>query len=300
MARSSERIGEYRIIDEVKRTPSAIVYDAVHLVLPRRARIKVMAPPTTQLAVRALREPYILETLQHPGTPRVFESSRLSDGRPWFAREHVDGPTLAELARIRPLERREVIEIIRDVAEVLAHGHRLGVIHCGLRPERIVITQDKAAFPVCLPEWSDARAHDASPMAYVPAAGAWAYAAPELVAGEPVDDRVDVYALGVIAYRLLTGVMPTAEAVPTELRCPEAPRELTGMVDQMLSFDRWDRPSAAEVRGDLAWLTDAIATSALRMRKPRWTPQINQVNPPIQHEPTRDLGLRPVRGDDVD
>ena len=281
MARSNDRIGEYRVVGEVSRTPVAITLDAVHLVLPRRALIKIVSAPTERLAVRALREPYFLETLEHPGIVRVYESALLPDRRPWFAREHVEGPTLATRMRPGLIDRADVIAILRDLADVLAHAHGRGVIHGGLRPERIVLTDRTRGFPLCLVDWSDARAHDAMAVAYVPSPGGWPYAAPELLAGESVDDRADVFALGVIAYQLLTGVMPvTSQLVPTEVRCPDAPRELTGMIDQMLSFDRWDRPSASDVRADLGWLGEAIATSMLRMRRPRWTPQIAMASVP--------------------
>ena len=288
--RASERIGEYRIVGEIARTPQAVSYDAVHLVLPRRALVKVMVAPTEKLAIKALREPFFMETLQHPGVARVYESALLPDRRPWFARELVEGSTLAMRLGIGSVDRHEIIVLLRDVAEVLAHAHQRGVIHCGLRPNRITLTGNARGYPVCIADWSDARAHDAAPVPYVPTPGGWPYAAPEQVAGDRVDDRADVFALGVIAYQLLTGALPfdhgavsmrdaAIQHVPTEVRCPDAPRELTGLVDQMLALDRWDRPSCAEVRADLTWLVEALATSVLRLRKPRWTPQVTFTPP---------------------
>lgn len=291
MTRVSERIGEYRIVGEIARTPGAVAYDAVHLVLPRRALIKVMAAPTEKLAVKALREPFFLESLQHPGIARVYESALLPDRRPWFARELVEGTTLATRLGAENIDRHEAIVLLRDLAEVLAHAHQRGVIHCGLRPNRVTLTRGTRGFSLCIADWADARAHDAAPVPYAPVPGGWPYAAPEQVAGDRVDDRADVFALGVIAYQLLTGALPFEHGavamrdveppgglaihhVPTEVRCPDAPRELTQLVDQMLALDRWDRPSAAEVRADLTWLVEALAASVLRLRKPRWTPQV--------------------------
>jgi serine/threonine protein kinase len=174
-----------------------------------------------------------------------------------------------------------------------------------------VITGRARGFPLCITDWSDARIHDtASPG---PVITQRAYAAPELLEGtsidsadsadsalpsggqrarvEPglaIDDRVDVFSLGVMAYQALTGVVPTvasraldnAQLVPTEVRCPEAPPELTSLVDQMLAPDRWDRPSSAEIHAELLQLALELAPppprppSELRIRRPRWTPSV--------------------------
>jgi serine/threonine protein kinase len=133
------------------------------------------------------------------------------------------------------------------------------------------------------------------------------YIAPELAqqdaggAAEIVDDRFDMFALGVIAYRALTGALPPLairDALPRiatgELR-PDAPRELVAIIDSLLAADRFDRPSASEVRAGIDWLFDILpalspaaasrpmsvpagptgfASLPLRLRKPRWTPDL--------------------------
>lgn len=269
---------------------------AVHQVLPRRALLRLGASHTE--AIRVLREACLLEALHHPGIPRVYESGLLPDRRPWFACEVVDAPALGATPS-GAVDRLAAIALLRDVAEVLEHAHRRGAIHCGLRPSRIALTGRARGFPLCLTDWSDARAHDAAPQPYQPSVASWHYTSPELATGAPIDDRVDIYALGVIAYQLLTGVLPFAGRVatttageqqhtPTEVHCPDAPRELTQLVDQMLAYDQWDRPSSAEVHADLTWLVESMATASpraatgiVRIRRPRWTPPLAFHSGPI-------------------
>jgi eukaryotic-like serine/threonine-protein kinase len=285
-----ERIGNYRIDGELGRDATGVVYEARHLVLPRRAVVKVMETAEPRpLAVQLLREACILEALEHPGIVRVFESGLLPDRRPWFAHERVEGATVADLLAEGPLEAPHAVVLVRDIAEVLEHAHRRGVVHCGLRPDRIVITGRTRGFPLCIADWSDARIHDtASPG---PVLVDRAYAAPEQIDGGPIDDRVDVFSLGVIAYQVLTGVVPTlappaideygnTQYMPAQVRAPKAPPELTSLVDQMIAYDRWDRPSSAEVHAELVQLAHDLAPPAprppsdLRIRRPRWTPEV--------------------------
>jgi len=300
VARVGERIGEYRIVGERTRAATFSTFEAVHAVLPRRALLKVMSSTVQRIAVRALREAYFLETLEHVGIPRLFESALLPDRRPWFACEMIEGRNLASVIGQASTERIELIALLRDIAEVLAHAHKHGLVHTALRPERILLTARTRPFSVCIPDWGEARAHDAPGASYVPLAGSWHYAAPELVSGEAVDDRADVFSLGVIGYQLLTNTLPfdrgaiamresAGHHVPTEVRCPDAPRELTGMIDQMLSFDRWDRPTSGEVRADLTWLLESLASSMLRIRKPRWTPEITFASVSVDESEPLDL-----------
>lgn len=319
-----ERIGNYRVERELGPTGSGILLQARHQVLPRRAIIKVVhaafaaVPP---YVVQTLREACILDAIDHPGVPIVYESGLLWDRRPWFAFEAIRGPTLEDVLAPGALPVIEAARLMRDLADILEHAHRRGVIHRGLRPDRIVVTGERR-FPLCIPDWSEAIAHDAS-ASMPPPDGCRAYVAPELAhqgAGgvERVDDRADMFALGAIAYRALTGALPfdddadDAPYVAVHARRPGAPRGLAAMIDSLLSFDRFDRPNASEVRGGLDWLfrtvpdlqqhaapeacesfdeVDVLArdTAGLqepivvpdqpRVRRPRWTPNVQYVEP---------------------
>jgi serine/threonine-protein kinase len=287
------RIGNYRLIEERGRDASGVVHEARHIVLPRKAIVKVMETSEARpLALQLLREACILEALEHPGIVRVYESGLLPDRRPWFAHELVEGATVDDLVSAGPVEPSHAVILLRDIADVLEHAHRRGIVHCNLRPDLIVITGRTRGFPLCIVDWSDARAHDTSSRGPVPVLRE--YVAPELVQGGAIDDRVDVFSLGVIAYQALTGVLPfdgqtqatdadgAPQHVPTTVRCPEVPPALTTLVDQMLAADRWDRPSSAEVHAELTELALELAEpppvapqgAGMRMRKPRWTPSI--------------------------
>ncbi len=297
-----QRIGEYRIERLLTRTATGIEYLGEHLVLPRRAVLKAMVPNVAPISM--LREACILEALQHPGVVRVYESGLLPDRRPWFAREVIEGTSIASALAPGAIDRIDIIGLLRDLSEVLAHAHHRGIVHANLRPDKIMLTSRQRGFPLCIVDWSDARAHDAAAAPHTPSMASWYYTAPEIISGDAIDDRADMFSIGVIAYRLLTGVLPfdgpmatardgTAMPPPTELRCPDAPRELTTMVDQMLAHDRWDRPSASEVHADLSWLAEALAVppQGLRIRRPRWTPALDFTPHDRQRNPELEVDL---------
>ncbi|MEO8846961.1 MAG: serine/threonine-protein kinase [Kofleriaceae bacterium] len=292
------RIGDYQIEHELAVGPSVAIYRAVHSVLPRRVLLKVAREPGDSVAV--LREACILAALPHPGIVRVYETGRLADLRTWFAYEIVEGLMLAGTFVLGAIEAAIAVGMIRDVAEVLAYAHQRGVIHGGVTPERLVVTGRGRGFPMCITDWSAARAHDAEAMSL---GEPTPFTAPELIAGDTIDDRADVFALGVVAYRALTGELPREPLVPTAVHCPEVPRELSGLIDQMLAFERWDRPSAAEVRAELGSLATSLtaqrAPDVVRIRKPRWTPQID-LGTRMRADTEADPGILPSTRDDVE
>ena len=236
----------YRVVGEL----GGGLFEAEHTVLPRRAILKTVPDALAwvkPLRVAVMREACILEALQHPGIVRLFETGLCDDGRPWFAYEDVDGTALSDLRR--PLGLAELVGLVRDLCDILEHAHRRGIIHDGLHPDRILLTD--RAFPIVIDDWSTARPHDApAAIPSLPRPDARRYLAPELAHGDPIDDRADVYALGMIAKAQL----PSA-----------APRALALLLDQMTAPDRWDRPAISEVRL-------ALETIPVALLRPRWTP----------------------------
>lgn len=298
-----DRIGHYRVDAELGASGAGVLIQAQHLVLPRRVLIKVVHPAFAAIqdhVVQILREACILEAIGHPGVPMIYESGVLRDRRPWFAFEVIAGPTLEQALAPALLGWFDTTNVIRDLAEILEAAHRRGVIHRGLRPDRVVITNERR-YPVCIPDWSEAIAHDAAPHA-LPATPdhARAYVAPELAEASAhpeaspseIDDRVDVFALGAIASRALARA--------------DAPDELVAIIEACLSPDRFDRPSAGDVRAALDRVLDRVrrdappvqqhaaaqfttprgkmdddvstrsnlVLTASRLRRPRWTPDV--------------------------
>jgi serine/threonine protein kinase len=240
-------------------------------------------------AVQLLREACLLEALPHPGVPRVYETGLLADRRPWFAVEPFDGVALAARFGRGPLPAAEIAWLVRDLSVILEHAHRRGIVHRALRPEVVVLD----ARGVHVVDWSDARAHDAPRAPHAPAQGSRPYVAPELVMGDVADDRADVYALGAIAYRALTGALPCAHPAIAERGA------LARLVEQMLARAPFDRPSSTEVRAELdamevpqnaAPVAVDVERSSPRIRKPRWTPAFATV------VPTGEVGAPPIDG----
>jgi serine/threonine-protein kinase len=248
------RIGDYKVACELEAEESGVVYLATHVVLPRRVALKVMHASSAWLrsvAIKVLREACLLEAMHHPGIPRVYECGVLPDRRPWTAFEYIEGTTIAETQRPGPLSLADVVVMLRDVADLLAHAHGRGVVHRQLTADAIVRTPERG-FGFAVTHWDNALTLDTK-------------------ARVELDTRDDVFALGVIAFRALTGGMPDAQ---TTAECvPWAPAELAGLIDQMLASEPVARPPSTEVRDRARWLAESIEqVSPLLIDKSRWTP----------------------------
>lgn len=248
------RIGDYSLTAELGIEETGVLYLGTHVVLPRQAAIKVMHASSAWLrsiAIQMLREACLLEALNHPGIPRVYECGVLDDRRPWTAFERIEGVTIGSSIASGPLPLVDVVCVLRDVADLLHHAHSRGVVHRRLTADAIVRTPDRP-FGVCVRHWDDALTLDTEVRV-------------------AIDTRDDVHALGVIVFRALTG-FPPDRAVSTADRCPSAPTELASLVDHMLATDPTARPSSEEVRSRARWLAETI--EPLVLDKPRWTPPL--------------------------
>ncbi|OFV79385.1 MAG: hypothetical protein A2Y78_15150 [Acidobacteria bacterium RBG_13_68_16] len=155
---------------------------------------------------RFLREGKLGEQLHHPNIVRIYAAGE-EKGRPFLAMELVSGRTLKELLRQHgPLPPRRALEIARDIAEALDYAHAKGVIHRDLKPENVMVLPDGT---LKVMDFGIARLSDqpglTSSNLFL---GTPLYAAPEMVDPKSIDHRVDLYALGIILYEMLEGVVP--------------------------------------------------------------------------------------------
>ena len=238
------RVGDYRIERELRSEDTGLVYVGAHVVLPRRAAVKVMHPAQAYmraLAVQILREACVLEALSHPGVPRVYECGVLDDKRPWVALELITGDTVAELVVRQPLALAELVTMLHAAAGVLEHAHARGVVHNRLTDASIVRTPHRSV-PFSVRGWGDVVAHDSN------------------LAAEPSGD---VHDLGLVAFRALTGAM-LREGDTVSAVAPTVPVELAALVDDMVAREPTARPTAAEVRERAHALVTTLAPEPAR------------------------------------
>jgi serine/threonine-protein kinase len=259
-------VGSYRLIREIGRGGMGTVYEAKHVVLPRKAAIKVMHGDLKKqpgMATRVVQEASILEDIRHPGVVRVYECALLPDHRPWIAMELVEGETLASrLAHRGTLPPYEVATLLAEITDVLAAVHARGVVHRDLKPDNILLAPADREFPLRLIDWGVARL---GPLGRLTldglTPGTPIYMSPEQATGRNIAAPCDMYSLGVIAYELLTGRPPfdgrtlaevvsmhlASEAAPLSELCKAQP-ELCELVHRMLEKEPSLRPGAIEVR----------------------------------------------------
>jgi len=259
---------------------------AVDRKLGRRVVLKRPAARADDLGLE--REARVLARLEHPSIVPIHDAGRDRDGTPFYAMKLVDGETLeARIARATRFdERLALLAIVTAVSEAMAYAHAQGVIHRDLKPASIVVGAFGEAVII---DWGQARVIDEPGEGDPDAPGdglardAAGYLAPEQAAGQPVDRRTDVHALGALLYHVLSGVPPlgpaTGEAasgavlgapIAVDVREPRVPRELAAIVRKAMARAPDQRyPSAVELAEDLRRYRDGRLVAAHRYRP--WT-----------------------------
>ena len=261
------------------------VYRARHVRVPREAAIKVLrrALVADSYAVAAFnREARNAASVgDHPNVAAVYDFGETSDGLVFLAMEYIEGETLARRLEREPvLPPHRAVEIVRQIAAGLTAAHELPepVVHRDLKPDNILLkaTRDGSDW-VKIVDFGIAKAAKRDTQLLTTpglVVGTPRYMSPEQLTGSTIDVRADVYALAIIAYRLLTGSMPFASAgpddestiqwalqrltqppLPLERVSPgvERPSGVQAVFDRALQRDPNQRtPSAAEFARDLA------------------------------------------------
>jgi eukaryotic-like serine/threonine-protein kinase len=214
---SSEHGSQYRILRVIGEGGMGTVYEAEQTNPRRRVAIKAIRPGrvTPQIRRRFEYEAQILGRLEHPGIARLYETdSQLIDGelRIYLAMELIHGKPIDEYAVTARLTTKDKLLLMTRVCEAIAYAHRMGVIHRDLKPGNILV--ESGGQPKVL-DFGVARSIDSRGMVTTQLTqtgqiiGTLTYMSPEQVeaTGQP-DTRSDVYALGVILYKLLSGTIP--------------------------------------------------------------------------------------------
>jgi eukaryotic-like serine/threonine-protein kinase len=247
-------------------------------VLAREVAVKVLHRSLSGdqgFVERFRREARAAATLNHPNIVAVYDWGAV-DGIYYMVMEYVHGRSVRELlnagGRLAPAQ---AAEIVRQTLLALEHAHDKGIVHRDLKPENILITTDGV---VKLTDLGLARAFaDAKATRAGAVTGTVQYLSPEQIRGEPADPRSDLYALGIVAFELLTGELPftgetpmaiaykhLSDHVPPPSRfTPDVGPELDGFVASATDHDREMRPeSARAMRADL----ETIAAGLPRAR----------------------------------
>jgi hypothetical protein len=207
-----ESIGPFRILGLLGEGGMGRVYRALERTPPREVALKVAGLPTRGALERFQREIELLAQLEHPGIARLYATGvDERSGLPWLSMELVHGEDLGHwAARVQP-GRESSISVLLSICAAVQYAHGRGVLHRDLKPSNVFVTPEGDARVL---DFGIARLlgpSDGKDLTLTVAGqilGTLPYMAPEQLAGEPVDARSDVYALGVIAYELLGGQLP--------------------------------------------------------------------------------------------
>jgi serine/threonine-protein kinase len=251
------RLGKYDLGGVLGEGAMGIVYRGFDPQLRRPVAVKTIRPAlagshgtASSAAARLRHEAQACGRLSHPAVVAIYEYGE-DRGRAYIAAEYVDGCTLERLLAACPVpDDSAIVRIVGRLLEAIGAAHEAGVLHRDIKPSNVLVTP---AGGVKLADFGiasiDGRDHDAARIVGTPG-----YIAPEQFLGEPQDERSDLFAAGVLLYRLLTGDSPFA-GEPDEMRRrtlkthPPMPSKATGG-RRNAAFDAVVRKALAKRRDD--------------------------------------------------
>src|SRR5918911_309714 len=259
--------GRYRIMRRLGTGGMANVYLAEDQELGRRVAIKILNDRHAgddQFIERFRREAKNAAGLSHPNIVSIYDRGE-AEGTYYIAMEFLDGRSLKELIISRgPTPIRIAIDYTRQILAAIGHAHRNGIVHRDIKPHNVVVDPEGR---LKVTDFGIARS-GASQMTEVGSIiGTAQYLSPEQARGSPVDQRSDLYSVGIVLYEMLTGKVPFTGDTPLEIAMkhlsevpvppseirPELPESLDLVVLRALAKDPDDRyQTAEEMDADLA------------------------------------------------
>jgi TolB-like protein/tetratricopeptide (TPR) repeat protein/predicted Ser/Thr protein kinase len=262
-------ISHYRIIRQLGRGGMGEVYEAEDLNLRRRVALKILPPEVARDEERLRRFQREAETLARLNHPRIVTiySVEEADGVRFLTMEYVEGSTLREAVRSGGLPIDRLVGLARQLSEALAAAHERGVLHRDLKPENVLLDRDGQLkvldFGLAKSGPSEAvtalRGEQATLTIEGQLLGTVPYMSPEQAEGRSLDERSDIFSLGVMLYELATGERPFAGDTQTALlsailrdapvplgdQRPDLPSGFRELIERCLEKDPVQRPQSA-------------------------------------------------------
>lgn len=286
---AGEILGAYEVVRRVGQGGMGTVYEAVRRDdTQQRVALKTVGRSARgrSLTSRFANERRILASLQHRNIASLFDAAVSDDGVPYFIMEFVDGTPIDRYCTTHRLALADRLRLFRQVCGAVQHAHTRLVVHRDLKPDNILVTSDGT---VKLLDFGIAKLIDVDAQQLTRTAAGdtpltAAYASPEQLRGEEMGTATDVYSLGVLLTKLLTGVTPFHDVSPVS-RFYDAVNRLPAPAPSSLLADGLERdlgvPAhrlADQVRGEL----DAIVLMALRKEPERRYASVEALNLDIQ------------------
>ncbi len=264
----------YELLDPLGSGGMAVVYRALDRRLNRNVAIKIMRPELAhneKFRQRFRTESHAIAKLNHPNIVGVFDVSH-SESVEYIVMELLDGVTLKQYLRDHgPLDVRKALNFSMQIAGALSHAHSKGIVHRDIKPQNIVIVGEDT---VKVADFGIANLQSEMPHVENEAIGSVHYISPEQARGLPVDERSDIYSLGIVMYEMLSGTLPFdgdddraialkhLSTVPKPLReiAPSVPEAFSSVVMKAMAASLDERyQSADELLADLDKLRLALA-----------------------------------------
>jgi formylglycine-generating enzyme required for sulfatase activity/tRNA A-37 threonylcarbamoyl transferase component Bud32 len=282
-------LGRYRLDRRLDEGGMSVVWAATHMLTGKQVALKLLKADAAKDEAthrRMLREARAACAVIHPNVVQIHDVLELPDGSPVLVMDLLTGEPLRErLNRRKSLSPAETATLMLPVISAVGTAHAAGVIHRDLKPDNIFLAQEGGRLVVKVLDFGIAKlvatGNNASQINALTGTGTMLgtpyYMAPEQILDEPIDHRVDIWALGVILYECLAGERPTEaenigrilkrvltnEIQPLSSKVPDLPKPLTALVERMLSQSAKDRPeSLHEVGESLAPFAEGVTMTA--------------------------------------
>jgi serine/threonine-protein kinase len=249
----------YLVTDLLGEGGMGRVYLARHVRLPQQAAIKVLRSDMVRdpaSVARFNREASNASRIDDEHVARVFDFGETSDGTVYLAMEYVPGRTLKTiLAETGPLTPARTVSVVRQIGDGLDAAHRLGIVHRDLKPDNVIVAEGPDGedrikvvdFGIAKALGTDESGPGLTKTGYV--VGTPDFMSPEQLMGGAIDARSDVYALALLAFQCLTGVLPFDVTTPNGVtaRLIEPPRRCDTRKTPRSAPSRSTSPSASNV-----------------------------------------------------